>query len=327
MSSDNEVRILSVDEYPLWDDLVMKSPQGSIFHTSNWMVSCADLLSKKVVIYGYFSRGVLEGGCSLYEDRKFLFFPIATSTTVMSPYGGFIFKPFESSKVRENELFYNSIISSLIKEISSSYIYVSLTGSPAISDVRPFIQAGWKGTVYYTYHFDLDEDIKNRISRNVRRTIQKAEKHGIIVEKKFDPDVYWILHEKTYIKQGISSPVSRDFLYRMINYIQKADCGEMWIASTSDGLPIAAEIIIWDSNISHRWAAASDGEFSNLGATSLLLYLIFIEMFNKGFKKINLMAGNTPHLSKFISSFNPNLLPYYSVENFHWIIPDIGKIY
>lgn len=48
---------------------------------------------------------------------------------------------------------------------------------------------------------------------------------------------------------------------------------------------------------------------------------------SKDYWKINLMAGNTPHLTKFISSFNPNLLPYYSVENFHWIIPDIGKIY
>lgn len=28
------------------------------------------------------------------------------------------------------------------------------------------------------------------------------------------------------------------------------------------------------------------------------------------------MSANTPHLTKFISSFNPRLVPYYGVEKF-----------
>lgn len=35
---------------------------------------------------------------------------------------------------------------------------------------------------------------------------------------------------------------------------------------------------------------------------------------SRDFKEINLMAANTPHLTKFISSFNPVLVPYYKVE-------------
>jgi hypothetical protein len=34
----------------------------------------------------------------------------------------------------------------------------------------------------------------------------------------------------------------------------------------------------------------------------------------KDFKKFNMMAANTPHLAKFVSSFNPELVPYYSVQ-------------
>jgi hypothetical protein len=46
----------------------------------------------------------------------------------------------------------------------------------------------------------------------------------------------------------------------------------------------------------------------------------------KGFKKINLMAANTPQLAKFISGFNPQLVPYYSVQNVRGIYRIPGMI-
>ena len=45
----------------------------------------------------------------------------------------------------------------------------------------------------------------------------------------------------------------------------------------------------------------------------------------KGFQKFNMMAANTPNLAKFISGFNPELVPYYSVQKIRGIyrIPGI----
>ena len=53
MGSEYEVRILSRDEYQLWDELVIKSPQGTIFHLSKWIIKCAELISKNEIIYGF----------------------------------------------------------------------------------------------------------------------------------------------------------------------------------------------------------------------------------------------------------------------------------
>jgi hypothetical protein len=86
------------------------------------------------------------------------------------------------------------------------------------------------------------------------------------------------------------------------------------IAETPSGEVASAEIIIWDNKRAYRWSAASHTYFEDTGETSLLLYEIFQDLKKKGFKEINLMAANTPHLTKFISSFNPRLVPYYSVE-------------
>ena len=77
----------------------------------------------------------------------------------------------------------------------------------------------------------------------------------------------------------------------------------------------------------YRWSAASHTEFKDTGATSLLLYEIFQDLKNRGFKEINLMAANTPHLAKFISSFNPELVAYYSVDKKTFLTKILMAIY
>jgi hypothetical protein len=90
--------------------------------------------------------------------------------------------------------------------------------------------------------------------------------------------------------------------------------GEVWTAETVGGDLACAEIIIWDDKRAYRWSAASNTDLRDTGATSLLLTEIFRDLKERGFKEINLMAANTPHLSRFIASFNPRLLPYYCVQ-------------
>ncbi|MGV8108373.1 GNAT family N-acetyltransferase [Methanospirillum sp.] len=319
MNTDYEVRILKKNEYHIWDSLVFRSPQGTIFHTSDWLITCASLLLKNAVIYGIFKNATLLAGCSLFTDKKFYFFPFATSTVSMTPYGGFVFAPFDSSKVREKEQNYNNYISAINRAIYPQFYYMSITNSPTITDIRPFIYENWKYLIKYSYFFYLDENIEKRLSKKVRWTIRKANKLDISIKKENNPELYWHLHEKTYAKQKISSPVTKKFLFGMINLIITKKIGEMWIARTKDGEPSAAEIIIWDNYCAHRWGAVTDVNFSDSGSTSLLLYEIFEDLYKRGFKEINLMAGNTPHLTKFISSFNPDLRFYFTVykNNFY----------
>jgi len=322
MGSEYEVRILSRDEYPLWDELVIKSPQGTIFHLSKWIIKCAELISKNEIIYGFFKNGALVAGCSIYSGKILSFLSLATSTAPMTPYGGYVFAPFESSKVRENELQYKKVISAINSEIERRYEYINIVNSPEIRDIRPFSWNGWKTNIYYTYSFKLDNKVEDNVSRNVRRTVNKAKKLGITVKKECDPYLYYHLNCKTYEKQHLKSPVSKKFLINMIDFIISTNIGEMWIARTPDGDPVAAEIIIWDNKCAHRWSAASDPQFNDTGAISFLLIEIFKDLQKRGFNKINLMAGNTLHLTKFISSFNPDLVPYYGLK----ISYRIGKI-
>lgn len=314
MATNDEVRILTHDEYPLWDALTMKSPQGTIFHSSKWISTCAELSLKKECLYGFFKNNDLVAGCAIYSDKKYLLLPTAISTAPLTPYGGYIFSPIENTKVRENEQFRNMIISRINTELTKEFDYINIVHSPSFSDIRPFAWDGWNSSIQYTYYFNLENNIEGSISKKVRNTIRKSQKFGIILKKESDPDLYYHLMIKTYEKQHLAQPVSKNFLIKMIDMIISNNLGEMWIARTPNGEPAAAEIVIWDAYRAHRWSAASDAQFKDTGATSHLLFEIFQDLQKRGFHEINLMAGNTPQLTKFISSFNPRLVPYYCVE-------------
>lgn len=312
---DIEVRELDNLEYGLWDELVEKSPYGTIFHNSDWLAICRDVLNKNLKIYGCFQNDELIGGCSLFIKKMAGIFKMASSACEMTPYGGFIIKQSPSTKVREQELLYNAIIESFQKYVKvKKFNHLSLVNSPDFKDIRQFIYNKWTPDVKYAYYFDLRNDIWDSLSKNVRWTVRKADKSGVVIRKETNSKVYNELFKMTFEKQNLIPPVSLNFFKKILDVLILKKFGEMWIAEMPSGEPISAEIITWDNKRAYRWSAASNHKLKDTGSTSLLLYTIFQDLKSRDFKEINLMAANTPHLAKFISSFNPKLVPYYRME-------------
>ena len=313
--SDIIVKELKKDEHKTWDELVKNSPHGTIFHSSNWLTTCRDLLNKKLKIYGCFENEELIGGCSLYIYKLKRFFKMASSTIEMTPYGGVVLAESPSSKVKEQEQTYRDIIKSLCNAFDNEHFdYIQITNSPDFVDVRPFTWNGWNNWIRYTYYFNMRNEIEKSVSKKVRNIVRKAIKNNIAIEKLSNPSVFYKLFSMTFERQNLKPPVTKEFVERIMDLLQSKNAGAMWIAETPSGEVAAAEIVIWDNKRAYRWSAASHTEFKDTGATSLLLYEIFQDLKTRGFKEIDLMAANTPHLAKFISSFNPKLVPYYCVE-------------
>ncbi len=308
------VEMLTRDDLSQWDLLVTDSPHSTVFHSGKWITTCADLLAKNVVIYGYFSGDDLIGGCSVYSQSHFHLFSTAISTAPLSPYGGYLMAPFASSGVRKDEKLRNTIITEINKVMVKTFGYIKLVNSPALVDIRPFLWDGWNPSVHYLYYLDLRDHREDKLSKDVRRNVRKAQKKDISIEKESDVDLFYALLEKTYEKQNLPVPFTKTFHINMIEMIISNGLGEIWIARSPDGEPAAADIIIWDSRRAYRWSSALDPRFKDTGATSLLLFEIFEELQRRNFSEINLMAANTPHITNFISGFNPTLVPYYSIE-------------
>ncbi|PKL57038.1 MAG: hypothetical protein CVV35_01980 [Methanomicrobiales archaeon HGW-Methanomicrobiales-6] len=311
-----EVRRLYADELPAWDELVAASPQGTIFHSSDWLVRTASSLNRTPMILGCYEDGDLIGGCPLLLSNPYGLLRTASSAALLAPYGGVVTSGIESTKRRERELHANKIIASVCSRIARMrFAHVELVHSPWFEDIRWFTRNGWDAKVYYTYVLPTDGDVFSRISKNARRSINRAEKQGITTEKQFDAGAYWMLTVNTFERQNSRPPFTKKHLFDMLDAIREKSLGEMWVARTSSGEIAAAEVVVYDSKMVHRWSAASAEEHLSTGAASLLLGEVIAHFAERNYPSINLMAGNMANLSAFIATFNPDLVPYYGVES------------
>ncbi len=310
-----EVRELGSDEFRAWDALVANSTQGTVFQTSDWLLRTASSLNQTLVILGCYEDEALIGGCSLLLSNPYRLFKVASSAALLAPYGGIVISDVESTKRREKELHIDKVITSICDHIvRKRFDHVNLVNSPGLADIRGFTRNGWNTKIYYTHMLSISGDIYDQISRNARRNIRKAQKQGISAEEHFDAEVYWALTVNTFERQHSQPPFSKGHLMNMLDMIHEKNLGEMWVARTSSGEITAADVIVCDLKTAHRWSAASSAEHLNTGATSLLLGEVITNFADRNYSLINLMAGNIAHLSAFVSSFNPDLVPYYGVE-------------
>jgi len=316
-----EVRSLKPEEFKLWDTLAEVSPYGTVFHKTSWIHSASCESGVNTNIFGAFSHDHLVGGCAVHYRKIGQFFTYATTSIPLTPYGGVLIQPQESSKIRDREMTEGRIINALLSAIwRKKPISISLTMSPNVIDIRPYTWQGWDPFVKYCYLYPLSSNISDRISKKVRWSINKAKKAGIKVKRKWDKDLYWDLTVATYRKQGTDSPISKRMLFSLMDIINDNRWGEMWIAETPSGEVAAAEITTWDHQMAYRWSAASDERFKETGATSYLLMDIMTHLEEKNFTQFNMMAANMPNLAKFVSGFNPVLIPYYSVRKTRFFV-------
>jgi len=304
-----EIRLLKDDELSSWDNLVSNSVGGTFFHKMLWLKQSAKLSNKKLNVVGFVKSNSILGGCPLYISTLNKLFKIGATNEYMSPYGGFVFK----RKLKKKK--YPSILSKFSDYISKqNFDYLSIISSPEILDMRSF---SWDNTfsskVYYTYLLNLTEEIS--ISRDARRNIKKATEAKIKIEKSEDILLFYKLLTQTFRAQKLPVPIRKEDLCKIFKTLIKNNGGEMWIAKTKEGKAIAAEIFTYDSKRAYRWSAATHPYLKG-GAYYLLLYIVLNNFKQRGFGEFDLLGANIPQLSKFITSFNPQLRPYFNIQQY-----------
>ncbi len=310
-----EIRELDKDEYGLWDRLVDISPCGTIFHKSFWLDNCSELLNKKFKIYGCFKNDQLIGGCSLFIYKLKRILRMASSTAEMTPYGGLILLQSPGDKRRKQEQALGEIVDSLCSAFDNEHFhYVRIAGPPEFVDVRPFVWNGWDSDIHYTYYLNLENDIEQGFSKGLRKDIGKAVKEEIKVKKLTDPSILYDLFADTFKRQNLNPPVSKEFFHRITGLLESRNIGGMWTVETPSGEVICARVLLWDNKRAYAWAAGTHIAFRRAGANPFLLLAVLQDLKARGFKQIDLMQANTSEFAKYVSRFNPELVPYYSVK-------------
>jgi hypothetical protein len=328
--ADEEVRELKPEEYSLWDDLVDQSPHGTIFHTSSWLIIISIYFKKDFKIIGFFHDGKLIGGCSLFIYNLLMgHLKYVSSTCDFTPYGGFVIAEEKSNKIRELEQFRFLIIKKICDYLHENRLdsnYLEITNSPSFKDIRPFTRERWKSKIPYTYSINLQNNLDQNISKDIRKKIKFCIQNSIKIEKSENVNAHYNLLSKVFRIQKFESP-PKEFYQVVIDLLRTKNIGEMWIAETLSGDVIASRIVLWDRKRAYAWSAASDPDVGKREGNAFLLYHTLQELKERGFKEIDVMQANTPRFSFFITGFNPDLSPYYKIYKKNWVFCEIFKIH
>ena len=172
MQGSHHIKFIDENEYPLWDEFVRDSPQGSFFYTSTW----ADILKTtfnrdyKIAIYG--KRGNWLAGTILFINKRL-------NKTLITPmplqfFNAPIFYVPDGEK-------YQKTVSNIL-EISQVFSYFFTRNFPLwilttpcnYADVRAY---QWNGclvepTFSYILEWESGEDPVQLYSQSVRRKLK-----------------------------------------------------------------------------------------------------------------------------------------------------------
>ncbi|MBR1369948.1 hypothetical protein RJ53_10855 [Methanocalculus chunghsingensis] len=312
-----QARLLRNEEYPLWDTLVRKSPQGSIFSNSEYLQILADATNNRLQMVGCFEDNTLIGGCSLFVRKKRLRGTHAVSNGPDTPFCGFISQKADPGRVRKSEMEYTECINALCDYIENqNYSLISVTNSPELMDIRPFLRRGWRGAVAYTYYIDLLYADIDSFSTSVKKSILAAQKKNLVYEASKDAKSHCGILTEVFQHSHALPPFNETVIKRFLNFFHSNNSGDMRIIKDSSGNILASYIWLWDNNRAYAWSggALPSTEFQDGGANKLMFYSFLEELKEKGLPEVNIMHGNTPRLTSFATGFNPRLVPYYIVE-------------
>lgn len=185
----------------------------------------------------------------------------------------------------------------------------------SVSNWLPFRWQGFEQTTRYTYVLeqlgDLDAVWKG-MRENIRREVRKAAK-SVVLRDEPGLDAFLDVNEKTFSRQGLKMPYSRDFVYRLDQACAGQGCRRIFLAEDAQGQLHAGVYIVWDAQAAYYLMGGADPDLRSSGATSLLLWeaIQFAATVTQAFD----FAGSMIEaVERFFRAFGASQKPYSEVS-------------
>jgi len=318
------VRKIAESEYCIWDKFVKESPQGTIFHSSTWIEAIKFAFGLKSLVYGYFIDNIIHGGyIATIENHRFIKY---LTPPPLTPYSGLLIHEMSDATLSNKTSSNFKITKELLNNILINHENIILVNHYTLIDIRPFIWNGWDTNIKYTLitNFKDEKDIDSIIDSSAKYEIRKAKKNGINVNIEMNINKFCELYEKTYSRQKINPPVNLNQLTNLIKYLHDKEVCTMYCALDKNNNYHSCSLILWDNKRSYYFMGASDPNYRNSGASSLILFNAFKDLAND-LNEIDLVGANKSSISKFKQDFATEIKPYYVITKYNSKIPKLTK--
>ncbi len=305
-SESTQVRILAAEEYPLWDALVPTCASGTVYSLVAYLKILCAATAASFKIAGIFENGTLVGGVPLYEvscgriaNRLLLYF------------NGYVLQA--QGERHEKHL---GLLAEFLNQ--QPYRNILLHCFSTRNDLREFQARGWRVAPTYTYIVPLqgEKPLWERLDKNIRRLVRKAEASGFLFREEVDPAEFFRLHLNIHKKKGAPLYLAKEQFERYLRDITQSKLGKVYGVYSSSGALAAAQVVLaGPCTLTHTICAVSCDEGKQEGATPLLRWKALERLSLQGFAANDLTDAALNAVTKFKSQLGGELKLNFVVQS------------
>jgi len=300
-----------IEDQPLWDRFVDRSPTGFVFHKWHFLKLLERYTAFRLLPYGIYKGEELICLFPLFYKKlmglKLLFSPPPKSGV---PYiGPVLHWNYDSFKQDKKESHLNLIAREIdreIRRISPHYFEVSMP--PGFIDVRSFINLGYGIITGFTYILDITpsiDDIWNRCSGECRNNIRKGLKNDYQLEENSDHlELVKFLSER-YAEKGRNFLVNPEFIGEVLKAFPEAFA--IYYLCNNGERVSGVFNLEQKGHVSGWLGMPKPRDSKDVYANEVFLWKLIQKASAEGFRTFEIAGANTPEISIFRNKFNPGL--------------------
>jgi len=305
-----------------WDELVERSPHGSIFHTWEWLKIVEKHTSSKLYPIVGFKGSTPIGVYPIFLQKRGIFrLAFSPPSRALLLYMGPAFVRYNSLKQSRRETtfleFQNAVDKFIRDELRCGYVRVRT--SPELIDCRPLKWSGYDVEPLYTYVIDLAKGVDGvlrNLNRKLRAGIEKTRKEGVKVEQgdKEDLEHLRILLYERFVKQGRKPKRSYYKSYLRDIYRRFYPDNLRIFVARYKGETVGGLVVLCFKDWSALWIGIPKIELKGIYPNDLAQWEAIKWACENGFKRYEEMDAGHLKFRHFKSKYNPCVAPWFSAE-------------
>jgi lipid II:glycine glycyltransferase (peptidoglycan interpeptide bridge formation enzyme) len=322
------ITIASDTDAQIWDDIIINSNEGTLFHTWKWLKIIEKHISNKKFFRSYegklYPLIVWEGEEIIgimpvfFHETVFIKMAASPPLSVEVPYLGPVMKQKIGIKSYKKQIvfyeFQKKIHDFLKNTLKANYIRINT--SPGMVNPYPFMWSNYSIKPECNSVIDLrlgKKTIWENFSHNVRNSIKRANKNGIIVTTGLKDDVesiYNLLHERqrVYAQKAFILEIFENFAPENVKcYIAK-----------KEGVPLTGLILICYKNKVTVWFGTPKHSIDGINPNNILIWESILWACSNNYHYFEMIGTSDKTTFPFKVQFCGEITPFYTMK---WYSP------
>lgn len=316
MKSGVAVRRLTDTDYETWNDLVARSPEGSIYAVPEYLAALCEATGGAFRILGAFRGEELVGGVPLYEESGR--WGTVVSTRLLLYYCGPVLRSYETKYPSQQTARQLKVLEALVEAVDTlGYTRLRLRARSALTDVRAFQARGWRAWPTYSYVVPIADLAvqRERVEHNLRRLIDRCGRQDIGFTDDDDFDSFFAMHRQQHERKGAPLYLPRPAFERYFRRLRASGLCRLFHARLPEGLSVASQLTLLGRHpVVHTVCAGAHADHLNLGASAYLRWKSFEALATLGYQGNDLTDAALNPVTHFKSQLGGDLHTNFVIE-------------